>query len=54
MNGGGYGTPTRSTAYLQGLNDATIMRLQALQDLEANMNRLQGVIEQKEEMIAGL
>ena len=54
MNGGGYGTPTRSTADLQVLNDATIMRLQALQDLEANMNRLQGVIEQKEEMIAGL
>ena len=30
------------------------MRLQALQDLEVNMNRLQGIIETKDEVITGL
>ena len=42
------------TGHLQVLNDSTIMRLQALQDLEANMNRLQGIIEQKDEIITAL
>ena len=42
------------TGHLQVLNDSTIMRLQALQDLEVNMNRLEGIIEQKDEIITAL
>ena len=36
------------------MNDSTMMKMQALSDLETNMDQLQRIIEQKDEVIDGL
>lgn len=36
------------------MNDATMFKMKALADLEMNMQRLESIVEQKDEVIEGL